>query len=101
MGIFEKLDNIEIKKLVEELVKKVPIAEEYSSIKTMAIKAAIDLDEKKKNDKKIKENKEVKKPTHGLVVLYELAKKNKKHPYDILKKEGYIKNPIDEFLTIS
>ncbi|KEH96795.1 transcriptional antiterminator [Clostridium botulinum C/D str. BKT12695] len=101
IGIFEELDNVQIKKIVEKLVKKVPIDEEYSSIKTMAIKLAMELNEKKKIDKKTKENKEAKKQSEGLIALYEIAKKKKKHPYEILKKEGYIKNPIDEFLIIN
>ncbi|RXI48178.1 ATP-binding protein [Clostridium tetani] len=98
IGIFEELDNIKIKKLVEKLVQKVQVDEDYNVLKTMAIKSAMEINEKKKIDRKIKENKESNKQKEGLLALYEIAKKNKKHPYEILKREGYIKNPIDEFL---
>lgn len=98
IGIFQELNNIEIKKLAEKLVEKVPIDEDYNSIKTMAIKLAMELNEKKKIDNKTKESKKTKKQNEGLIALYEKAKSNKKHPYEVLKKEGYIKNPIDEFL---
>ncbi|MCY6957425.1 ATP-binding protein [Clostridium brassicae] len=98
IGIFEELDNIEIKKLAEKLAEKVAVDQDYNLIKTMAIKTAMEINEKKKIDRKIKENKENKKQNEGLLALFEIAKKNKKHPYEVLKKEGYIKNPIDEFL---
>ncbi|GAA0716355.1 ATP-binding protein [Clostridium malenominatum] len=98
IGIFEELDNTDIKKLSENLVEKVAVDEDYNSIKTMAIKLAMELNEKKKIDKKIKGSKQNTEESEGLLALYEIAKKNKKHPYEILKKEGYIKNPIDEFL---
>ncbi|KGN00947.1 ATP-binding protein [Clostridium botulinum] len=100
IGIFEELDNIEIKKLAEKLVENMPVDKEYNSIKTMAVKAAMELNEKKKIDKKIKESKKTKKQNEGLLAIYETAMKNKKHPYEVLKKEDYIKNPIDEFLMV-
>ncbi|MEY8547144.1 ATP-binding protein [Clostridium sporogenes] len=100
IGIFEELNNIDIKKLAEKLVEKVAVDEDYNLIKTIAIKTAMELNEKKKIDRKIKENKENKKQNEGLLALFERAKKNKKHPYELLKKEGYIKNPIDEFLMV-
>lgn len=100
IGIFEELDNIEIKKISERVVEKLPIDEEYNSIKTIVIKSAMELNEKKKLDKKIKANKESKNQNQGLVALYEIAIKNKEHPYDILKKNSYIKNPVEEFLKV-
>lgn len=100
IGIFEELDNIDIKNLCEKLVKSIPVNEEYNSIKAMAIKATMELNEKKKLNNKLKENKKNKKQNHGLLALFEIAKKNKKHPYEVLKKEGYIKAPIDEFLMV-
>jgi len=98
IGIFEELDNIDIKKLAEKLVEKLPIDEEYTSIKTIVIKAAMNLNEKKKEEKKKRENKGNRKQGEGLLALFETAKNNKKHTYEVLKKEGYIKNPVEEFL---
>lgn len=82
IGIFDELDNTEIKKLSEKIVDKLPVDEEYNSIKLTVIKSAMELNEKKKTNKKIKENKELKKQNDGLIALYELAMKNKEHPYD-------------------
>jgi len=98
IGIFEELDNIDIKKLAEKLVEKLPIDEEYTSIKTIVIKAAMALNEKKKEEKKKRENKGNREPGEGLLALFETANNNKKHTYEVLKKEGYIKNPVEEFL---
>lgn len=100
IGIFEELDNIDIKNLCEKLVKSIPVNEEYNSIKAMAIKATMELNEKKKLNNKLKENRKNKKQNQGLLALFEIAKKNKKHPYEVLKEEGYIKAPIDEFLMV-
>ncbi len=54
IGIFEELNNIDIKKLAEKLVEKVAVDEDYNLIKTMAIKTAMELNEKKKIDRKNK-----------------------------------------------
>lgn len=98
IGVFDELDSTEIKKLAEKIVEKLPVDEEYNSIKIIAIKSAMELNEKKKTDKKTRENKEIKKQNDGLIALYELAIKNKEHPYEVLKRKGYIKNPVEEFL---
>ena len=37
----------------------------------------------------------------GLIAIYELATKKKIHPYELLKKNGFIKNPADEFLKVN
>lgn len=97
IGIFDSLDDIQIKKLVEKLVQKQPINKEYNDIKIIAIKEAMELNEKIKSGKlkgKIKPR-EV-----GLLYLYDKAIKTKEHPYEVLKRNGYIKNPIDEFLIV-
>lgn len=100
IGIFDELNNTEIKKLAENLIGKLPLNEDYNSIKTKAIKLAMELNEKRKTEKQIKENAKNKKSSVGLIYIFEKAKKNKKHPYELLKEEGYIKNPVDEFLIV-
>ena len=98
IGIFDKLDNIQIRKLVEKIVEKQPVGEEYNSIKALAIKKAMELNEKADKASKIEEKKL---KTEGLLYLYEKAMKNKQHPYEILKQNGFIKDPIEEFLKIN
>lgn len=95
IGIFDALDNIKLKRLIQKIVEKEPVDADYNSIKAIAIKQAMELNEKVKKDinkgeKGIKQD--------GLLAIYEKARKNNEHPYDRLKAAGYIKDPVEEFL---
>lgn len=96
MDMFCNLSMVDIKKLCERIVEKAPVNEEYNVLKIAALKKAMELEEKFDSSKKEGENK--KHSAESLLELYELARKNKEHPYDILKRNGYIKNPIEEFM---
>lgn len=96
MDMFCNLSMIEIKELCEKIIEKAPVNEEYSVIKKSAFKKAMELEEKIISSKK--ENENTKQSATGLLKLYELAKKNKEHTYEVLKRKGYIKNPIEEFM---
>lgn len=98
IGIFNNLDNIQMLKLVEKVVEARPVEEDYSSIKALAIKKAMELNEKADKASLVKDNK-VKNEGLILLNLYEKAIKGKEHPYEVLKKNGYIKAPVDEFLV--
>lgn len=94
-GIFDELDNIEIKNLAQKLVEKQSIDEDYNALKSMAVKSAMELNDKKKSKKESKKIVVLKQ--EGLLNLYEIATKSKEHTYEVLKRNGYIKNPKDEF----
>ncbi|WP_343825761.1 hypothetical protein [Clostridium subterminale] len=51
INIFDALDNITVKKLAEKIVSKLPVNEEYSTIKMEVLKEAIGLNDKKKREK--------------------------------------------------
>lgn len=96
MDLFKNLDEVEIKKICERTVNEASVNEEYSSLKKVVLQKALDQEEKEKhNNEKVKKT-ETK--NQELIALYEKAKKDKVHPYDVLKNNGYIKNPINEFL---
>lgn len=98
MGIFDNLSTADINKICENIVNKSYADEEYSSQKLRAVQKALELNEtlkENKNRKKRYENNE------GLISIYEEAKKQKKHPYELLKEKGFIKNPLEEFLKIN
>ncbi|WP_242841105.1 ATP-binding protein [Clostridium akagii] len=98
IGIFDNLDNLQMRKLVEKIVNDQPVEEAYNSIKVLAVKKAMELNEKA--DKAVKNaRKEVKRD--GLLYLYEKAIKTKQHPYEALKQNGYIKDPVEEFLKVN
>jgi hypothetical protein len=96
MDMFHNLSMIDIKKLCEKIVDKAPVNEEYNALKIAALKKAMELEEKLNSSKKEDEN--IKHSATGLLELYEFARKNKEHTYDVLKRNGYIKNPIEEFI---
>ncbi|MFA6939510.1 MAG: ATP-binding protein [Clostridiaceae bacterium] len=96
MAIFENLDSIAIKKLCEKIVQKAPVNEDFNALKMSALKRAMELEEKSKTSNN--ENEKIKQKNEGLLRLYDFAKKNNEHPYEVLKRNGFIKNPIEEFM---
>lgn len=95
MDIFDNLELNDIREICEKIVKESSIDEDYNKQKKDAVKECM-----KANEKvvvKNVENKKLKKP-EGLISIYELAKKKKLHPYELLKKNGYIKDPVEEFI---
>lgn len=98
MDLFENLDDVDIKKICDKTVSEASVNEEYSRLKILVLQKALEQEEKEKQNKEKNEKIEVK--NQGLMALYEKARNDNVHPYDVLKKNGYIKNPIDEFLKV-
>jgi hypothetical protein len=98
MDLFKKLDDVDIKKICETTVNKANINEEYSRLKILVLQKALEQEEKEKQSRDKLEKIETK--NQGLIALYEKARNDNVHPYDVLKENGYIKNPIDEFLKV-
>ncbi len=98
MDIFDELSVENVKKVCEKVVEKSLIDEEYNSQKLQALKKAMELNETLKTNRNRKKSFEMK---EGLIGIYEAAKEQNVHPYELLKEKGFIKNPLDEFLNIS
>lgn len=98
MDMFDNLSTADIQKICENIVAKSYIDEEYSSQKLEAVKKSMELNETLKKNRNRKKECEV---NEGLVFIYEAAKKQKIHPYELLKEKGFIKNPLDEFLKVN
>lgn len=98
MDIFQYLELSSIRKICEKVVKISSVNEDYSSLKMEALKEAMVLNE---NMKLKKEDKPKLKVKGSLLEIYELSRKRNIHTYELLKKEGYIKNSVDEFLNIN
>ena len=98
MDVFQYLELSDIRKICEKVVSKSSVHEQYSNLKIEALKEAMILNDKLKSKSKEKPKLSVK---GGLLEIYDFARSNKKHPYEILKKQGYVKNPIDEFLRVN
>ena len=93
--LFENLDDIAIKKICEKIINESNVKEEYSTLRMAVLKKAIEENEKEKCTNEIMKRVGTK---NGIIYLYDKAIKDKMHPYDVFKKNGYIKNPIEEFL---
>lgn len=96
IGIFDVLTPRDIKEATKELVENSPIETDYNLLKIQLIPNLIELNEKVKEKK-------VKVVSSGKVLplldTREKALKQKKHVYEGLKEENYIKNPMVEFFV--
>lgn len=95
MDIFQYLELSNIRKICEKIVNASSVNEDYSNLKMEALKDAMALNAKMKLKKKEKPKVKI---NGSLIEIYELSRERNIHPYELLKKEGYIKNPVDEFL---
>ncbi|MCT4605727.1 MAG: ATP-binding protein [Marinisporobacter sp.] len=96
LGIFDELTDHELYDLVKKVVNSFGIDDDYNLMKAEAIKRALNANEKKK----IGKNKTIDVPydENDLRKILEIAKDKGVHVYEILKKKGYIKDPIKEFM---
>lgn len=98
MDLFNNLDLTKLRNICEKIVEKSNIHDDYNNMKKQAIKQAMALDEKLNVKEEVIT---IEKTKDGLIAIYELATKKKIHPYELLKKNGFIKNPVDEFLKVN
>ena len=99
LGIFTALSIKELKKIVENVVEHNPINSEFNALKMLAIQQAIEQNQKKleKNTQDISFQKEKNNESHLLLNIRKNSMKRNEHPYESLKRKGYISNPIIEF----
>lgn len=93
LGIFTTLDANDIRKLVTKTVEKYPMDIEYNQLKLHVIQQAMEMNQKQLQKVVLKEKQVNNLP---LLALREKALANKKHPYDYLKQNNFIKDPISE-----
>lgn len=98
MELFNNLDLTKLRNICEKIVKNSNIHDDYNNMKKQALKEAMVLDDQLSVNEEVKVKEKTK---DGLIVIYELATKKKIHPYELLKKNGFIKNPADEFLKVN
>lgn len=94
IGIFDALTVREIIKVTKKLVENMPIETDYNVLKAQLIPQLIELNQK------VKEKKQPTVTSDKVLLLLaarERALKQKKHPYEMLVKDNYIKNPMREF----
>ncbi|QGS36124.1 AAA family ATPase [Aerococcus viridans] len=94
IGIFDSLTVREIIKVTKKLIENMPIETDYNVLKAQLIPQLIELNQK------VKEKKQPTVTSDKVLLLLaarERALKQKKHPYEMLVKDNYIKNPMREF----
>ncbi|MBD7911970.1 ATP-binding protein [Clostridium sp. Sa3CVN1] len=100
MGIFMLVDYKKLEKIFDQIIKKEPSPLNKLTIKQKLIIEAIKEEEILfKDDKGSKEstNKKNFNDKEDLRYLFDKAKKENKHIYEVLKDNGYIKDPLKEF----
>lgn len=97
LNICKFLSDKDLISIIKKEVDTNPIDIEYDELKGICIRKAIN-----KNDQLQSKENSVKVVNilnrDSLLELYNKAANNKKHPYELLKKHGYIKNPMDELI---
>ena len=93
LGVFTALDAKDIRKLVTKAVEKYPVDIEYNQLKLHVIKQAMELNQEILSKVVLKEKQVINLP---LLALRERALEKKKQPYDYLKQNNFIRNPMSE-----
>jgi hypothetical protein len=93
LGIFTALDAKDLRNLVTKAVEKYPVDIEYNQLKLDVIQQAMELNQEKLSKVVLKEKQVINLP---LLALRERALVKKKHPYDYLKQNNFIRDPISE-----
>lgn len=89
LGIFDALGALGMRKLVTKVVQSHPIDTEYNNLKLEVLQQAMNLNQTK--NEKLERYKEKTEKLLPLLKIRLKALEKKQHPYDLLKKEGYIK----------
>jgi hypothetical protein len=95
LGIFDSLKENDIKKLAQKIVEENPLDTELNQLKSDVIQEAITLNQQKKDQKAKAKVKNIE--ILPLLKLRKQALDKKQHPYELLKVNGYIKNPLGDF----
>ncbi len=95
LGIFDALDANDIRKFITKVVENKPIDSDYNTLKLESIQQVVALNGKKKEQKSKNSIRNVN--LLPLLKLREQALLKKKHSYELLKVNGYVKNPLEEF----
>lgn len=90
LGIFDALGALGMRKLVTKVVQSHPIDTEYNNLKLEVLQQAMHLNQTK--NEKLERYKEKTEKLLPLLKIRLKALEKKQHPYDLLKKDGYIKS---------
>lgn len=95
LGIFDVLKEAAIKTLIQGIVERKPLETDYNILKAEALQEALTLNQREKEQRNKPRAKIV--DVLPLLAIRQKALDKQKHPYELLKASGYIKNPLEEF----
>lgn len=95
LGIFDSLMDKDIKKIVQKIVGDNPLDTDFHQLKSDVIQQAIALNGQKKEQKTKAKTKNA--DVLPLLTLRKRALDKKQHPHELLRANGYIKDPLEEF----
>lgn len=91
LSIFHFLTDKELRSIIKNEIETNSITLEYNEIKEVCIRKAMNKNDKNR-DKQEAKNELIKIGNNELLAIHEEAMKDKKHPNEVLEKQGYIKN---------
>ena len=94
-NLFPQLGPAEIRKILDMVIKCSDVNTAEDELK-MLVMERIFAENQKKQQKEVENVISIK--NGNVLTIYDDAINKKEHPYDLLKKQGYIKNPFDEVL---
>ena len=95
-NLFPHLNQEELRNILDTVVKSCEINISEDELKMLVMERIFSENQKKQQKKKNTSILPIK--NSNLLVIYDDAINKKQHPYDLLKKKGYIKNPFEEFM---
>ncbi len=95
-NLFPQLGQTEIRQILDTVIKCCDVNIGEDDLKMLVMERIFAENKKKQQKKKVEHVIPIKRA--NLLVIYDEAISKKEHPYDVLRKKGYIKNPFDGFL---
>lgn len=97
-NLFPHLNQKVIRQIIDTVVKSTDSKISEDELKMLVLERIFAENQKQQQKKKEKQVVSIK--STNILTIYDEAISKKEHPYDALKKWGYIKNPFDEFVKV-
>lgn len=97
-NLFPQLRQDVIRNIIDTVVKSTDNTISEDELKMLVMERIFAENQKQQKQKKEKQVVPIK--SDSLLAIYDEAIRKKEHPYDLLKKKGYIKNPFEEFAKV-
>jgi len=94
-NLFPHLAQEEIRKILDTVISNCELNISEDDLKMLVMERIFAENQKKQQKKKIERVVPIR--DINLLTIYDEAINRKEHPYELLKKKGYIKNPFEEF----